>query len=376
MAEPLRNFFNDNTIRSIALELREGFPQLDADAFVASARDATGETPLTERARRITTAMRTLLPQDYTAVVDGMLHALRDGVEWSEGSGMAAFRYLPHVFYVAEYGLEHFDASMRLQYVLTQRFTAEFSIRPFLEQYPERTLTVLHAWVDDPSRHVRRLVSEGTRPRLPWAPRLRVFERDPAPPLALLERLRDDPELYVRRSVANHLNDIGKDHPELLARVCADWMRDATPEREWVVRHALRSAIKRTEPGALAVLGFARTDAVQVTAGFEPNEPHIGGSVTIAVIATNTSQTTQRVAIDLRVFFVKASGRAGAKVFKGATLELAAGGQAHFARTLSLRQHSTRTHFPGEHRVELLVNGEAREAGAFVLKASPDADST
>jgi 3-methyladenine DNA glycosylase AlkC len=156
--------------------------------------------------------------------------------------GMGGFLFLPHVFFVAEYGLEHFETSMRAQYVLTQRFTAEFSIRRYLERHQAATLgPVSREWSADASEDVRRLVSEGTRPRLPWAPRLRAFQADPRPVLALLERLKDDPSLYVRRSVANNLNDIGKDHPVLLVETATRWMENATEERRWIIRHALRS---------------------------------------------------------------------------------------------------------------------------------------
>ena len=136
---------------------------------------------------------------------------------------MDVFIYLPHVFFVAKFGVGHFEASMRAQYELTQRFTAEYSIRGFLERYPERTLARLREWAGDANAHVRRLVSEGTRPRLPWAPRLRAFQDDPQPVLELLELLKDDPELYVRRSVANNLNDIGKDNPTALIDTCRHW---------------------------------------------------------------------------------------------------------------------------------------------------------
>ena len=164
---------------------------------------------------------------------------------------------------------------MQAQHELTQRFTAEFSIRPFIERHPEATLARLAQWTQDPSPHVRRLVSEGTRPRLPWASRLRDFQRDPAPVLALLERLKDDPELYVRRSVANNLNDIGKDHPDLLADVARRWLQNASPERRWIVRHALRSAIKRAEPGALSALGYGAAPTLAIErVRIEPKRLH------------------------------------------------------------------------------------------------------
>lgn len=200
---------------------------------------------------------------------------------------------------------------LQAQDQLTQRFTAEFSIRPLLERHFEATLARLRVWARDPSLHVRRLVSEGTRPRLPWAPRLCAFQRDPAPVLELLELPKDDPELYVRRSVANNLNDVGKDHPALLAKVARRWRKGADPERAWVVRHALRSALKRGEAGTLAVLDFGAAALVAVSkACIRPNRARIGGAVTLSFTLANTTAQKQRVLLDFRVFFVKATGQA------------------------------------------------------------------
>jgi 3-methyladenine DNA glycosylase AlkC len=134
---------------------------------------------------------------------------------------------------------------------LTRRFSAEFSIRPFLDRWPGRTLERLAEWTRDPDPHVRRLCSEGTRPRLPWASRLQGFIRDPRPVLPILEALKDDPDLYVRRSVANHLGDIAKDHPELVFEICERWLAGANDERRWLIRHAVRHPAKKGVKAAL-----------------------------------------------------------------------------------------------------------------------------
>ena len=255
---------------------------------------------------------------------------------------------------------------MRAQYELTQRFTAEYSIRVFLETYPERTLGRLQEWAFDSNVHVRRLVSEGTRPRLPWAPRLRAFQDDPRPVLELLDLLKDDAELYVRRSVANNLNDIGKDNPTALFETCRRWMRDASPERSWLVRHALRSAVKRGEPEALEILGFLPATGVRVRdIHIAPAVASIGDSVTFIVDLRNESSTTKQLLIELRVHFVKANGRPSPKVFALKELDLQPHGSVRLAKTISIAQHTTRTHYPGQHRVEVLVNGRASGAGVF-----------
>lgn len=140
---------------------------------------------------------------------------------------------------------------MTAQYELTKRFTAEFSIRPFLIHQQDRTLQQLKDWVTDPDPHVRRLSTEGTRPRLPWARRIPAFIKDPSPALSILEALKDDSSLYVRSSVANHLGDIAKDHPDLVFDICKGWLKDASKERKWLIRHAVRHPAKKEHPKAL-----------------------------------------------------------------------------------------------------------------------------
>ena len=345
----------------------DAFPR---EAFLVDALDGFEALELTPRARHIASALGRHLPQDYEQAVEILIASLGPKLEAVELTGMEVFLYMPHVFYVAEFGAAHFRVSMRAQYELTQRFTAEYSIRVFLERFPERTLARLREWAHDESVHVRRLVSEGTRPRLPWAPRLRAFQADPRPVLELLDLLKDDPELYVRRSVANNLNDIGKDNPAVLIETCRRWAHDATTERRWLIRHALRSAVKRGEPAALEILGFGEATAASVREiRVVPAVVPIGESVTFDVELANEGSLAERLLVDLRVHFVKANGRPGPKVFKLTELELQPQASAHLVKTISLAQHTTRTHYPGRHRVEVLVNGRASATHLFDVVA-------
>jgi 3-methyladenine DNA glycosylase AlkC len=370
MAEPLKSYYGPDVPARIARMIKEVDGAFDADVFLADALDGYEALELTPRAWQIADALGRHLPQDYERAIEILIASLGPKLEVAELAGMDVFVYLPHVFFVAKFGVDHFEASMRAQYELTQRFTAEYSIRVFLEHYPRRTLTRLQEWALDSNVHVRRLVSEGTRPRLPWAPRLRAFQDDPWPVLELLELLKDDPELLVRRSVANNLNDIGKDNPAALIETCRRWMRDATPERSWLVRHALRSAVKRGEPAALEILGFVPATEVRVRdIHIAPAAAPIGESVTFTVELANEGSTTKQLLIDLRVYFIKANGRPSPKVFALKELEIGPGGSTRLSKTISFAQHTTRTHYPGQHRVEVLVNGQASGAGVFEVVA-------
>ena len=367
MAEPLRNHFGPEIARRIAAMIAKVHPAFASKDFVAQALDGYDALDLMARGRKIAHALRRHLPPDYPRAVKILVDSLGPPLAKTEGNGMAPFVYMPHVFFVAEYGLDHFEASIAAQHALTQRFTAEFSIRPFLERHPQATLEQLRRWARDPSKHVRRLVSEGSRPRLPWAPRLRAFQEDPRPVLELLELLKDDPELYVRRSVANNLNDIGKDHPEVLVEVAKRWLKDADGNRRWIVGHALRSAVKRGEAGALAVLGFGATARVAIgNAAITPRRVAAGGAVTIAFDVASTHSRFQRVLVDFRIHFVKARG-ASPKVFKMKAIGLAPRESRRLAKKVSLAQMTTRRHYPGKHAVEVVVNGRAEPLGLFEL---------
>ena len=370
MAEPLKNYYGPDVPARIARMIKEVDSTFNAEAFLADALDGYQALELTPRAWQIADALGRQLPQDYERATEILIASLGPKLEVAELTGMDVFVYLPHVFFVAKFGVDHFEASMRAQYELTQRFTAEYSIRAFLQRYPQRTLAQLREWALDSNVHVRRLVSEGTRPRLPWAPRLRAFQDDPRPVLELLELLKDDPELLVRRSVANNLNDIGKDNPAVLIETCRRWIRDATAERSWLVRHALRSAVKRGEPEALKILGFGPVRGITVRdVRIAPAVAAIGERVTFTVELANEASTTKRLLVELRTHFVKANGRSSPKVFALKELALQPGEDARLEKTISLAQHTTRTHYPGEHRVEVLVNGRAVGAGVFDVVA-------
>jgi 3-methyladenine DNA glycosylase AlkC len=370
MAEPLKNYYGTDVPARIADMIKEVDSGFDADAFLADALDGYQALELTPRAWQIADALGRHLPQDYERAIEILVASLGPKLEAAELTGMDVFVYLPHVFFVAKFGVDHFEPSMHAQYELTQRFTAEYSIRVFLERYPQRTLARLREWALDSNVHVRRLVSEGTRPRLPWAPRLRAFQVDSRPVLELLELLKDDPELLVRRSVANNLNDIGKDNPAALIETCRRWMRDATPERSWLVRHALRSAVKRGDPEALEILGFVPAMGVTVRdIRIVPEVASIGQRVLFTVGLANETSNAKQLLLELRIHFIKANGRSSAKVFALKELELQPSEHARLEKTISLAQHTTRTHYPGKHRVEVLVNGQVSGAGAFDVVA-------
>jgi 3-methyladenine DNA glycosylase AlkC len=314
MAEPfsLKVFFSPALVRRLAADIARVHPDFPRQAFVRRACAGLDALELLDRGRHIARALAEALPPDYPEAIGVLLRSLGPEHASDElvGAGMAPFFYLPHTIFVAERGLPHFDLSMQAQYELTKRFSAEMSIRAYLAADPERTLTFLRRWATDPNAHVRRLVSEGTRLRLPWAPRVGWLDAHPERVLALLELLKDDPTPLVRRSVANNLNDLGKIRPDLLTRTCAAWLQDASPERRQLIEHALRSAIKRGDEQALRLLGYGKKAAVAVEqVRFEPARVAIGGRVHMSFALRNTRGVAQELLVDVAVHFVKARGQ-------------------------------------------------------------------
>lgn len=241
-------------------------PKFDGKSFQRVALEGLKPLAILQRGQHLARALRTHLPERYSDAIEILIRSLTPPMTDTDDLGLGGFFYLPHVSFVATYGLDAahndghdpFEASMRAQYEITRRFTAEFSMRPYLIKWPERTLARLMEWTRDSDPHVRRLCSEGARPRLPWAMRIPAFIKDPRPVLPLLETLKDDVDLYVRRSVANHIGDIAKDHPQLAFEICERWLDGASAERKWMIRHAVRHPAKKGVKEALRLRKLAK----------------------------------------------------------------------------------------------------------------------
>ncbi len=258
--EPLKNLFSSDLVGWIAFHLKHHVEGFDEAAFHAAVLQALPALELKERSQLIADHLVRALPIDRAArhaILLAMLHPdeFDHADKVSDRLGLCGWAVLPLTLVVGEHGTGDFTGSLETLRQMTKRFSSEFAIRYFLIEDQAAALEIMSRWIFDPNRHVRRLVSEGTRPRLPWAMRLPSLMNDPSPVLPFLKALRDDPEPYVRRSVANHLNDISKDHPGLLAEIAESWMVDASPERRSLLRHASRSLIKSGDARILTAFG-------------------------------------------------------------------------------------------------------------------------
>jgi 3-methyladenine DNA glycosylase AlkC len=257
---PLKEIVGKDLIALIGESFAEVVSGFNRAHFVKSAIRGLEPLGLVDRAKHVASALAEQLPSDFDEAAPLLVASLGPELPETEGNGLAPFFYLPHVHYVAASCGNHFKSGMLANYELTKRFTAEYSIRPLLVTHRDRCLKRLARWARDRNPHVRRLVSEGTRPLLPWAMRLKEFQNQPQLALPLLEQLKDDRELYVRRSVANHLGDILKHHPDMVYEVCRGWLEELKNDRpsdeqvanrHWMIRHAVRLPAKKGDQRAL-----------------------------------------------------------------------------------------------------------------------------
>lgn len=376
--EPFKNIFSAALVASLAGHLGRQMPGFDEAGFVDAVVPRLGSLELMARAQLIADHLHRALPaaaERRAAILLAMLHPdPPDHFDTAaDERGVHGWAVLPLTMVVGRHGVDDFDRSMALLREMTKRLTAEFAIRHFLLADQARAIATLHGWVGDPDRHVRRLVSEGTRTRLPWAMRLPALIADPSPILPLLERLRDDPEPYVRRSVANSLNDLSKEHPALVAELAADWLRGADDARRSLLRHACRSLIKRGDAAALALFGHQAPQVQAAPLELSARTIRMGESLELRADLRSVAAGPQSLVVDYVLHLRKASGTLSPKVFKGAVLTLGPGESRTFSRIHRFREVTTRRHYPGRHAVSLRINGVDTEAAEFDLQPAAPA---
>ena len=363
-------FFNATGVRTLAANVRRAWPAFDEKGFVATVLARLPELGLNERNHLIRDTLHRDLPKDYAQAVAILVKSLGPEAQPEGPQSYSSFYVMAQCAYVAEYGLAHPALSLAALREMTKRFSAEFAIRPFLDQHTDLTLATLAAWATDASPQIRRLVSEGSRPRLPWGSRLHRFVRDPQPVLQLLELLKEDGVLYVRRSVANNLNDIAKDHPDLVVDTLRRWQKSKNPDTQWLVKHALRTLLKQGHPEALALLGYPAGAALAVHGlTVQPRQIKTGDALTFAFQIESKADRPQKLMIDYVIHYRKANGQTAPKVFKLTTRTLAARARETIEKKHAFKPIGIRPYYPGEHAVEIQINGRPHGRASFVLSS-------
>jgi 3-methyladenine DNA glycosylase AlkC len=364
--EPFKNEFSHTKARRIAECLKRAHPAFSITRFSKGLELALEPLELKQRMSLIADRIEAGLPADPRVLFPILTASLG-----SDSSGLRGFLVWPLTEIVARRGLPYFDESMTALREMTRRFTAEFAIRPFLRHCPERSLSQLHDWCAHPDEHVRRLVSEGSRPLLPWGGNLTELLAAPHPTLALLEKLHSDPSDYVRLSVSNHLNDFSKHHPALVINTLARWRSNAPDDARLykLTRHACRTLLKAGNRAAMKLLGYGSAASLELTA-FELGKPSVklGGHLDYRLVIRNTSRKTLRVMFDYAIHHRKANGSLSPKVFKGRIKELAPGESWKIQGRHPIKPVTTRVYYPGIHTFEPRINGRAFPMREFTLK--------
>lgn len=363
----LKNMYSPAFIRQVATEIFTVYPAFDQAQFTRRVfDDHWAQRELKQRIRHIAESLRPVLPQTFREAAVVLVRTVQNMQE-RDGERMT-FEWSIFPDFIERYGADDPDCSLQALETLTQLSSAEFAIRPFLLRYPELTHQQMLAWAKHRSPWVRRLASEGYRPRLPWGMGIPALKKDPTRLLPILELLKDDPAETVRRSVANNLNDISKDHPDLLLHLASRWIGQ-NEAVDWIVRHACRGLLKKGEPRALALFGLEQGLAeVDVADLHCDKDVNIGGVLSFSFRFRNKAQKPQKIRLEYAIHYLTSSGKISRKVFQIKEVEFPAGHEEIIQKKQRFQDFTTRKHFVGEHKLDVVVNGVVLGSCDFEVK--------
>ena len=318
-----------------------------------------------DRVKAIASALYLSVDKPYPEVLKLILAMLDESEDFKRLTGFPVWV----IAYIVElYGLDHPELSLQAIHKITQHFTGEFAIRPYLQHHRQLTLSVLDKWTSDPSADVRRLVSEGIRPRLPWGKKVDWLINDPSDIIRLLDKLYDDESEYVRRSVANNLNDISKDHPDKVILCLKAWQakQGASDHLDWIIRHSCRSLIKQSHVGALQLQGYSPTPQIKVKQfDIQPNKINLGQKFEVSLIVESQAKSDQALLIDLELLSPGLNGKSRRRVLKWCRRDIAAGSTLSIAKKWPIKDTTIRKERVGMHYINLIINGQKLSHASF-----------
>lgn len=361
MPNLLKDMFHYDSLRAFALAVQSVYEPFQVDAFLQSTLDETWDgLELKARGRQISMNLGKYLPADYPeaiGVIDKVLTCY-------EGPGLLCFPDFVEVFGQDE---KHWDVSIKALERYTSYASSELAVRPFIIRQEERMMAQMYAWSKDENEHVRRLASEGCRPQLPWGQALAKYKKDPAPILPILTQLKADPSPYVRKSVANNLNDISKTHPDLVVELAKDWYGE-NEYTNWIVKHGCRTLLKQGNRDVLAIFGYHDVSSIDVADfALDTAAASIGEDIAFSFIISAREATKAR--LEYGIDYVKSNGKRNRKIFQISEIALKKNEKKAYAKKHSFADLSTRKHYPGIHSITLIVNGMERGTLDFELKA-------
>lgn len=355
--EPFKNWLGFKAAERIAQAVHRSDPSFPKKDFLAGLEKELAPLELKDRMRLLNVRLKAVLPNDPRQSIPKLMEALRQSSE--DKIGLNQFEVWPLTQYVAEEGQAHFELSMKALKAMTQVFSSEFAIRAFLIQQEAKTLGQLRIWTEDSSEHVRRLVSEGSRPLLPWGEKLPRFVKDPSKTWPLLERLRIDPSFYVRKSVANHINDHTKNHADWVMRHLARWRKEhaQSKDMDWILRHGTRTLIKKGHPVALRLQGVHPSAIVLKRWRILTPNVCLGESLIIEIVLHNPGEKSAKAIVDVDLQLLGSRDQKRSKIFKGIHRVIEASQSETFRIDIPLKRVTTRRYYPGNQGCRPFVNG-------------------
>lgn len=366
MAELMKNkFYNYDSLNALASHIKAVYPPFHADDFINDIMDEPWDAlELKERIHKITLNLGKYLPADYEQAL-----SVIDKVVESYPSGFNDYALMCFPDFVEVYGQDeqHLALSISALERYTSSSSSEFAVRPFIIKHEAIMMKQMAVWAKHENEHIRRLASEGCRPQLPWGQALTKFKEDPTPVLAILEQLKADPSLYVRKSVANNLNDISKTHPDLIVKIAKSWYGE-NEYTNWIIKHGCRTLLKKGNQDVLTLFGFTNGDNVAVKDFRLSNKSiAIGGCLSFSFILS--AKQTTKVRLEYGIDYVKANGKRSRKIFQISELLLKENHEKQYMKTHSFTDMTTRKHYSGIHTITLFINGIKREAMDFEVLA-------
>jgi 3-methyladenine DNA glycosylase AlkC len=362
--EPFKNIFNPQLIKKVCLELKKFKPSFDDKEFSRNVLKSLDQLEMKDRVRLIAYELNQKLPANNQNITL-LTQCLKD--EKTNPNGLDGFEVWPLTQYIEDYGLEYYDCSMQALYKMTKVFTAEFAVRAYLNQFPQKTLKLLHTWVNDDCHHIRRLISEGTRPNLPWGHKVDYLYQKPELALKLIEKLTNDESLYVRKSVANHLNDISHYHPEIFFSFLAK-LNSNNKKHQWIIRHASRTLLKAGDLKAYQLNNFPTNLKLKnCELHVSPKSIKENDKISFNIEVLLNQNKAANLLMKLKIHYVKKNNQKSPKVFHLKEIKNNQQSLIKFTKVIHFKKVSTRSHYEGIHQVELLINGKTQAQTSFKL---------
>lgn len=359
MPEPLKNLYNKTLISQLANGIHSNYKAFDKNSFIKTVFDKDWDNKeLKQRMRHITNSLHKTMPVSYGEQIDILKKV---AVQFT------GFTAMVFPDFVEVYGLNDLATSINALEHFTQYSSSEFAVRPFIIKYPKQMLKQHELWSKHKNHHVRRLASEGIRPRLPWAIALPEFKKDPKPILPILNNLMTDESEYVRRSVANCINDISKDHPQVVLQIINQWQNKST-ETDWILKHASRGLLKKGHSEILNSFGLNHQVKTKLTHfSIDKKKVAIGGSIQFNFGIQLVEKKESKVRLEYNIYYHKANGKQLPKIFQIGTYTLQPNQTFEVKKKHAFINLTTRKHYKGQHTISILANGNELDKINFML---------